>query len=114
MSCGPSAGRAGPPACSTARARLGCTSGVGPSGTSRRSRPSLRRSVWGSIASDPSGRAPGPAVASSEGFMLMGVLIRAEAASEEALIREVNRLAFGGDDEDRLVEALRDGGYARI
>ena len=29
-------------------------------------------------------------------------------------IRAVNRLAFGGDDEARLVDALRDGGYARL
>jgi predicted N-acetyltransferase YhbS len=28
-------------------------------------------------------------------------------------IREVNRQAFGREDEPRLVDALRDGGYAR-
>src|SRR5207244_2588108 len=33
-------------------------------------------------------------------------------ADREA-IRRVNRLAFGGDEEARLVEALRDDGYVR-
>jgi putative acetyltransferase len=44
----------------------------------------------------------------------MGLLIRAESQSDQASIREVNRLAFGQDDEGRLVDALRDGGYARV
>ena len=44
----------------------------------------------------------------------MGLLIRAESQSDHASIREVNRLAFGQDDEGRLVDALRDGGYARV
>jgi putative acetyltransferase len=29
-------------------------------------------------------------------------------------VRRVNRLAFGQEDEARLVDALRDGGYARV
>ena len=40
--------------------------------------------------------------------------IRPETAADLAAIREVNRLAFGGEDEARLVDALRDGGYARV
>jgi putative acetyltransferase len=39
--------------------------------------------------------------------------IREETPADLAAIREVNRLAFGRDDEARLVDALRDGGYAR-
>jgi putative acetyltransferase len=49
----------------------------------------------------------------AEGF-LMGLLIRDETPADHAAIREVNRLAFGQDDEGRLVDALRDGGYARV
>jgi putative acetyltransferase len=44
----------------------------------------------------------------------MGLLIRAESRADHSAIREVNRLAFGQDDEGRLVDALRDGGYARV
>jgi putative acetyltransferase len=40
--------------------------------------------------------------------------LRPETADDHAAVREVNRLAFGGDDEARLVDALRDGGYARV
>jgi putative acetyltransferase len=40
--------------------------------------------------------------------------IRPEATADHMAIREVNRLAFGGDDEARLVDALREGGYARV
>jgi putative acetyltransferase len=43
----------------------------------------------------------------------MSPVIRPEAAADHAAIREVNRLAFGGEDEARLVDALRAGGYAR-
>lgn len=35
-------------------------------------------------------------------------------ATDHAAIRQVNRLAFGGEGEARLVDALRDGGFARI
>lgn len=40
--------------------------------------------------------------------------IRPERAEDHSAIREVNRLAFGREDEGRLVEALRAGGYARV
>ena len=40
--------------------------------------------------------------------------IRPETAADLAAIREVNRLAFDGEDEARLVDALRDGGYVRV
>jgi putative acetyltransferase len=43
-----------------------------------------------------------------------GPIIRAETGTDLDRIREVNRLAFGRDDEARLVEALRAGGHARI
>jgi putative acetyltransferase len=44
----------------------------------------------------------------------MSVLIRLETAADHEAIRQVNRLAFGQDDEARLVDALRDGGYVRV
>jgi putative acetyltransferase len=37
-----------------------------------------------------------------------------ETEGDHAAIREVNRRAFGGEDELRLIDALRDGGYARV
>src|SRR4051794_17837237 len=40
--------------------------------------------------------------------------IRPETAADLAAIRELNRLAFDGEDETRLVDALRDGGYVRV
>lgn len=40
--------------------------------------------------------------------------VRAEKPGDEAAIHEVNRLAFERDDEANLVDALRDGGYARL
>ena len=43
----------------------------------------------------------------------MSPVIRPEMPTDHAAIREANRLAFGQDDEARLVEALRDGGYVR-
>src|SRR4051794_35870892 len=44
----------------------------------------------------------------------MSPIIRPETTADLAAIREVNRIAFGGDDEARLVDALREGGYARV
>jgi putative acetyltransferase len=41
-------------------------------------------------------------------------IIRPETVADHAAIREVNRLAFGGEGEVRLVDALRDGGHGRI
>ena len=44
----------------------------------------------------------------------MDVQVREEEPRDAEGIREVNRLAFGQEDEARLVDALRDGGYARL
>jgi putative acetyltransferase len=40
--------------------------------------------------------------------------IRPETPDDHAAIREINRLAFGQDDEGLLVDALREQGYARL
>src|SRR4051794_7316154 len=40
--------------------------------------------------------------------------VRPENPDDPEAVREVNRLAFGRADEARLVDALRDGGYARL
>jgi putative acetyltransferase len=42
------------------------------------------------------------------------IMICDESLDDHAGIREVNRLAFGREDEGRLVDALRDGGYLRM
>src|SRR3954467_9586625 len=44
----------------------------------------------------------------------MNVHIRAEVAADHDAIRRVNRLAFGQDEEARLVDALREGGHVRL
>jgi putative acetyltransferase len=44
----------------------------------------------------------------------MNILIRPETSVDHEAIRQVNRVAFGQDDEARLVDALRDGGYVRV
>jgi putative acetyltransferase len=44
----------------------------------------------------------------------MTVSIRPEAEFDRDSIFRVNHLAFGRDDEARLVEALRDGGFVRL
>jgi putative acetyltransferase len=44
----------------------------------------------------------------------MAVTVRSEGPEDLEAIREVNRQAFGREDEARLVDALRDGGYARL
>lgn len=44
----------------------------------------------------------------------MNVVVRAETPEDLDAVREVNRRAFGQEDEARLVDALRDGGYARL
>ena len=41
-------------------------------------------------------------------------LVREESEPDAGAIREVNRMAFDGEDEARLVDALRDGGYVRV
>jgi putative acetyltransferase len=40
--------------------------------------------------------------------------IRHETPADHEAIRHVNRLAFGQDDEARIVDSLRSGGYARV
>jgi putative acetyltransferase len=45
---------------------------------------------------------------------MANIRIRPENPEDLEAIREVNRLAFGREDEDRLVDALRDGGFARL
>lgn len=40
--------------------------------------------------------------------------IRPETRADREAVRHVHRLAFGQDDEARLVDALREGGYARV
>jgi putative acetyltransferase len=44
----------------------------------------------------------------------MSPIIRPERSADHAAIREVNRIAFGGEGEARLVDALRGGGHTRI
>jgi putative acetyltransferase len=44
----------------------------------------------------------------------MSALIRPETSADHESIRHVNRVAFGQDDEARLVDALREGGYVRV
>ncbi|HEY8504278.1 MAG TPA: GNAT family N-acetyltransferase, partial [Gemmataceae bacterium] len=39
---------------------------------------------------------------------------RPETPADREAVRRVNRLAFGRDDEADLVDALRDGGFARV
>jgi putative acetyltransferase len=41
-------------------------------------------------------------------------IIRRESAADIESIRTVNRQAFGSDEEGRLVDLLRDGGFARV
>jgi predicted N-acetyltransferase YhbS len=40
--------------------------------------------------------------------------IRPETAADHEAVRHVNRLAFGQDDEARIVDALRNGGHSRV
>jgi len=42
------------------------------------------------------------------------LLIHTETPVDQEGIREVNRLAFGRDDEASLIDALRNGGYLRM
>src|SRR5947209_5294987 len=44
----------------------------------------------------------------------VNVEVRVETPEDLEAVREVNRQAFGKEDEARLVDALRDGGYARL
>ncbi len=56
-------------------------------------------------------------VKSGEGFVAVPVptpTIRTETIADHDAIRQVNRRAFGREAEGRLVDALREGGYARL
>lgn len=44
----------------------------------------------------------------------MTLTIRPEEPNDIPAIRQINDVAFGGDGEGQLVDALRDGGYAPI
>lgn len=44
----------------------------------------------------------------------LGVAVREETPADLESIREINRQAFGREDEARLVDVLRDGGYVRL
>lgn len=44
----------------------------------------------------------------------MDLTIRDEAPADHSAVREVNRLAFGQEEEALLVDALREGGYGRV
>lgn len=43
----------------------------------------------------------------------MSTVVRTETTADYPAVRDVNRLAFGGEDEARLVDALRVGGHVR-
>ncbi|HVC94245.1 MAG TPA: N-acetyltransferase [Pirellulales bacterium] len=40
-------------------------------------------------------------------------MIRSETSADDKAVRHVNRLAFGQEEEARLVDALRNGGFVR-
>ena len=44
----------------------------------------------------------------------MSIIIRPETTADHEAIRHVNRLAFSQDEEARLVDALREGGFVRV
>jgi putative acetyltransferase len=44
----------------------------------------------------------------------LDTVVRVEEPDDLEAVREVNRQAFGQEDEARLVDALRDGGHARL
>ena len=44
----------------------------------------------------------------------MSSIVREEVAADCAAVRQVHRDAFGGDEEARLVDALRDEGYVNV
>lgn len=47
-------------------------------------------------------------------MMQANIEVRLERPGDLEAIREVNRQAFGQEDEARLVDAIRDGGFARL
>ena len=44
----------------------------------------------------------------------MNLIVRSEQPKDESAIRAVNEAAFGREDEAKLVDALRDQGFARL
>lgn len=44
----------------------------------------------------------------------MNIIAPPETSADHEAVRHVNLLVFGQDEEARLVEALREGGYARL
>ena len=44
----------------------------------------------------------------------MSIVLRPETVADYGAIGRVHRLAFGQDEEARLVDALREGGYLRL
>jgi putative acetyltransferase len=53
-------------------------------------------------------------VRAGEGFIALPILVRFEGVQDREAVRQVNRLAFGQEAEGRLVDALREGGFARV
>jgi putative acetyltransferase len=53
-------------------------------------------------------------VRAGEAFIAVPILIREEAKRDYEAVRQVNRLAFGQEEEGQLVDALRAGHFARI
>jgi putative acetyltransferase len=44
----------------------------------------------------------------------VALVVRPESTADHEAVRNVNRLAFGQEEEAQLVDALRDGGYVRV
>lgn len=44
----------------------------------------------------------------------MSIIVRPETTADQEAVRHVNRLAFGQNDEARLVDTLRVGGFVRV
>ena len=53
-------------------------------------------------------------VRAGEAFIGIPILIRPETEQDHEALRQVNRLAFGQQEEVRLVDALRAGGFVRL
>lgn len=53
-------------------------------------------------------------VRAGEGFIALPIQVRAETEMDYEAIREIDKLAFGQDDEVKLVDELRAGGFSPI
>lgn len=53
-------------------------------------------------------------VRAGEAFIAVPILIREEVYHDHEAVRQVNRLAFAQEEEGQLVDALRDGNFARV